>query len=197
MSVSTKISLFKIYIKPLLYYGLEALDLNKSEINEIKKCESSIVKKLMGISKYCHTEELFSALLLETTEESVYKHKLKFLQRLENNLYTNQFMVELRECNSTSGSLTRISKYMKLSNNASIQTILNNIQITILKMEENLLDRHLYNPKVNLIKEIIKISNSRYRIYKLYKILANNNYDPILNSMRNNSTIRHLNKNRK
>jgi hypothetical protein len=70
MSVSTKISLFKIYIKPLLYYGLEALDLNKSEINEIKKCESSIVKKLMGISKYCHTEELFSALLLETTEES-------------------------------------------------------------------------------------------------------------------------------
>ena len=46
----------------------------------------------MGISKYCHAEELFSALSLETTEESVY---LKFLQRLENNLYTNQFMTEL------------------------------------------------------------------------------------------------------
>jgi hypothetical protein len=29
MCVSTKISLFKIYIKPLLYYGLEALDLQK------------------------------------------------------------------------------------------------------------------------------------------------------------------------
>jgi hypothetical protein len=62
-------------------------------------------------------------------------------------------------------------------------------------MEKNLLDRHLFNPKVKLIKEIIKISNSRYRIYKLYKILANNNYDPILNSIRNKSTIRHLNKN--
>ena len=63
------------------------------------------------------------------------------------------------------------------------------------KMEEYLLDRHLYNPKVNQIKEIIKISNSRYRIYKLYKLLANNNYDPILKSIRNKSTIRHLNKN--
>ena len=104
-------------------------------------------------------------------------------------------MTELREFNLTNGSLTRISKYMKLSNNASMQMILDKIQITLLKMEENLLDRHLYNPNVNQIKEILKISNSRYRIYKLYKLLANNNYDPILNSMRNKSTIRHLNKN--
>jgi len=195
MCVSTKISLLKIYIKPLLYYGLEALDLNKSEINDIKKCESSIVKQLMGISKYCHTEELFSALSIETTEESIYKHKLRFLQRLENNSYTNQFITELRMLNNTTGSLTRISKYMKLNNNSCMKTILDNIQITLLKMERNLLDRHLYNPKVNEIKEILSISNTRYRTYKLYKRLANNNYDPILNSMRNVSAMRNLNKN--
>ena len=76
-----------------------------------------------------------------------------------------------------------------------MQTILDNIQITIVKMEESLLDRHLYNPKVNQMKEILKISNSRYGIYKLYKRLANYNYDPILNSIRNVSTMRHLNKN--
>ena len=91
-------------------------------------------------------------------------------------MYTNQFITELRILNTTSGSLTRISKYMKLNNNSSMQTKLDNIQITILNMEESLLDRHLYNPKVNEIKEILKISNSRYRIYKLYKRLANNNY---------------------
>ena len=62
-------------------------------------------------------------------------------------------------------------------------------------MEESLLDRHLYNPKVNQMKEILKISNSRYGIYKLYKRLANYNYDPVLNSIRNVSTMRHLNKN--
>ena len=101
MCVSTKISVFKVYIKPLLYYDLEALDLNKSEINDIKKCESSIVKQLMRISKYCHhIEELFSALSLEKTEESIYKHKLKFLKPLENNMYTNKFMTELRMHNT-------------------------------------------------------------------------------------------------
>ena len=104
-------------------------------------------------------------------------------------------MTELRMLNTTSGSLTRISKYMKLTNNESMQTMLDNIPITILKMEENLLNRHLYNPKVNQIKEILKISNYRYRIYKLYKLLANNNYDQTLNSIRNKSTMRHLNKN--
>ena len=104
-------------------------------------------------------------------------------------------MTELRMLNTTSGSLTRISKYMKLTNNESMQTMLDNIPITILKMEENLLNRHLYNQKVNQIKEILKISNYRYRIYKLYKLLANNNYDQTLNSIRNKSTMRHLNKN--
>jgi hypothetical protein len=96
----------------------------------------------MRISKYCHAEELFSALSIETTEESIYKHKLRFLKRLENNSYINQIITELRMLNNTTGSLTRISKYMKLNNNSSMKTILDNIQITLLKMERN-----LYNPK--------------------------------------------------
>ncbi len=135
---------------------MEALDLQK-KWNQwyIKKCESSIVKQLMGISKYCHAEELFSALSIETTEESIYKHELRFLQRLKNNSYTNQIITESRMLNNTTGSLTRISKYMKLNNNSSMKTILYNIQITLLKMERN-----LYNPKVNEIKEILSISNS-------------------------------------
>lgn len=31
MSINIKISLFKVYIKPLLYYGAESLDLNIEE----------------------------------------------------------------------------------------------------------------------------------------------------------------------
>jgi len=55
MSINTKISLFKVYIKPLLYYGADSLDLNIGDVNEIKKCEATIVKQLVGISKYCYT----------------------------------------------------------------------------------------------------------------------------------------------
>lgn len=66
MSINTKISLFKI--NPLLYNGIESLDINKGDLNEIGKCESSIVKQLIGISKYCHTTDLFSALKINTAE---------------------------------------------------------------------------------------------------------------------------------
>jgi hypothetical protein len=77
MSIQTKLSLFKIYIKPLLYYGCESLDLNKKDVNDIRKCEGGIVKSLVGISKYCHTDPLFSALDIENTEESIYINKIR------------------------------------------------------------------------------------------------------------------------
>ena len=51
-------------------------------------------------------------------------------------------------------------------------------------------DRHTNNPEVNNLKQILDLSNSKYRTYKLYKALANNNYVPVfgnnLNKARNN-----------
>ena len=41
--------------------------------------------------------DLFSALNINTAEESLYISKFKFIQRMERNEYTKQFMGELRE----------------------------------------------------------------------------------------------------
>ena len=179
MSIYTKICLFKIYIKPLLYYGIESLDINKGYLNEIRKCESSIVKQLIGISKYCHTTDLFSALNINTAEESLYISKFKFIQRMERNEYTKQFMEELREVNTTTGSLSRVVKYMGLKQTSSSINILDNIDEKLESIKQNMSDRFKYNPKVNEIKEILEIQNIKFRTFKLYKKLSNNNFLPI------------------
>jgi len=174
MSINTKINLFKIYIKPLLYYGIESLDINK----EIGKCESSIVKQLIGISKYCHTTDLFSALYINTAEESLYISKFKFIQRMERNEYTKQFMEELREVNTTTGSLSRVVKYMGLKQKSSSINILENIDEKLESIKQSMSDRFKYNPEVNEIKEILEIQNIKFRTFKLYKKLSNNNFLP-------------------
>jgi hypothetical protein len=40
MSIPTKLKLFKVYIKPLLTYGCELLDLDSNEVGELKECVS-------------------------------------------------------------------------------------------------------------------------------------------------------------
>jgi hypothetical protein len=184
MSINTKISLFKVYIKPLLYYGAESLDLNIGDINDIKKCEATIVKQLVGISKYCHTNELFSALNIEPAEETIRILKLKFIQRMNKNEYTSKFMEELRCVNKTNGSLKRIAIDMDLSINANMNDIINNIDGSLEKIRTMQHDKFKYNPIVNQIKDILEIQNNKFRTFKLYKKRGNNNYQPMLRNDR-------------
>ena len=65
MSITTKLKLFKVYIKPLLTYGCELLDLDTNEINELKKCEGNAIKQIIGIAKKCHTSPLYGAINME------------------------------------------------------------------------------------------------------------------------------------
>ena len=48
MDIATKLRLFSIYIKPLIYYGIEALTVNQSDIDELKKIEGKAVKDMIG-----------------------------------------------------------------------------------------------------------------------------------------------------
>jgi hypothetical protein len=43
-------------------------------------------------------------------------------------------------------------------------------------IKQNMYDRFKYNTKVDEIKEILEIQNIKFRTFKLYKKLANNNF---------------------
>ena len=47
------------YIKPLIYYGIEALTVNQIEIDELKKIEGKAVKDMIGIPNKCRTTPIY------------------------------------------------------------------------------------------------------------------------------------------
>ena len=80
--------------------------------------------------------------------------------------------------NTTTGSLSRVVKYMGLKQKSSSINILENIDEKLESIKQSMSDRFKYNPKVNEIKEILEIQNIKFRTFKLYKKLSNNNFLP-------------------
>ena len=65
MNIWTKIRLFQIHIRPLILHGFESLTLNADEMNMVKRIEGMVVKRIIGISKYCHSKLIYNALKMQ------------------------------------------------------------------------------------------------------------------------------------
>ena len=57
----TRIQLYKTYIRPILYYGMNVLNLNQTQMFEFKRTEGNIVKTMVNLHKTAKTTELFAA----------------------------------------------------------------------------------------------------------------------------------------
>jgi len=108
MGIPTKLKLFKIYIKPLLTYGCELLDLDLNELGELKKCEGNAIKQIIGIAKRCHTSPLNGALDIESTANSIMIQQMKFIKRIQSNEYLKEFLDESRSIKNNSGLVGRL-----------------------------------------------------------------------------------------
>jgi hypothetical protein len=97
MDIISRVKLFKTYIKPLLSYGCDVLDLNdENDLLDLKRCEVNALKDIIGITRKCHTSPIYAALGMETTVESVRKYQIKFLKRAQDNNYLHEFRQESR-----------------------------------------------------------------------------------------------------
>jgi hypothetical protein len=94
MDVFTKVKLFNIYIRPLLLYGMETVQLNGDEFNDLKVNEGNILKKMIGIPNSSKSTELYELFKLNTTATQLNVSKLKLLQRMQENTYTNELIKE-------------------------------------------------------------------------------------------------------
>jgi hypothetical protein len=87
-----KAHLFKTYIRPILTYGIENMELNGNEILEFKKLESNAIKRLLRIPIRCKTTDLVDSLNIEQTNRYLMRMKLKFVLRLNKNDYTRSVL---------------------------------------------------------------------------------------------------------
>jgi hypothetical protein len=92
IALKMKAQMYKTFIRPVLYYGLENLELNKTEKDSLQRLESNLVKMCLGISKYCYSSHLLMALNIDSAQNRLIINKCNFFIRLVNNRYTKKHL---------------------------------------------------------------------------------------------------------
>ena len=71
---------------PILTYGMESIQLSKSNIKELKTTQGNIIKRVMGINKRSHNSDLLKALSIPSIEDLIQINCLR--------LYKNVFKTD-------------------------------------------------------------------------------------------------------
>jgi len=177
MSIPTKLKLFKIYIKPLLTYGCELLDLDSNELGELKKCEGNAIKQIIGIAKRCHTSPLlYGALDMESTANSIMIQQMKFIKRIQSNEYLKEFLDESRSIKNNSGLVGRLINNNNWDSSISVDQLntLIDEKLNVLATQR----KETYNESNESIeiKKILDIKNHFLKIFTLNCMLHYTSY---------------------
>jgi len=91
----TKSLLFNAYLRPVINYGADVLQLTANDVRTISKLEGNIVKDSFGLFRRIRSTELFLALKLLPSIEMLKKNKLSLFLRLIANEFTNKVLENL------------------------------------------------------------------------------------------------------
>ncbi|RNA13858.1 hypothetical protein BpHYR1_026326 [Brachionus plicatilis] len=167
--------LFKVFIRPVLYYGLENVFIQKITLNLIKRIDGNLLKRIFALPTRCHYTDLQIALDIKPVSEVVKKMKLEFYLRLTGNTYTRDLLLE------TSGELCRDDLLSEIINHIDevddpiVQcqtTTIEKIKAINYVMDVNSKTRKLGNENVAIIKKNIFANKNRCNITnELFNIL--------------------------
>jgi hypothetical protein len=157
-----KTFIYNTYARPVLYYGLETLTLNKTEKTKIRKTESGIIKYMLGLRKCSKSTELLFAAGLEMSEQRLDKFKCSFFGRLMKNDYTKSVIESIKEYYSgkpekVMNKKSFIQEIVDLAGNT-----LENAKEECLKKIDSIvkeIDNWLSNPTVKKIRNAIESEN--------------------------------------
>ena len=84
-----KAFLIKTYCQPILYYGIENLNINKIQLQELSTTVGHMLKKIFHLNKRTRNSDILNACNMHNTLVNITIRKLKFLFRLHSNNITN------------------------------------------------------------------------------------------------------------
>jgi hypothetical protein len=90
MKPELKAFIWKSYIRPIIYYGLENVYPSKSDIKKVQTMEAKMIKRMLGLSTRTKNTHLLYALNIEPVEFKFNKLKINFFRRLLENEYTKR-----------------------------------------------------------------------------------------------------------
>lgn len=121
LDLKNKKKLFNIYIRPVLYYGAEAMDINEREMEVLSKTDTMILKNVMGLPINTLNSELYNALALLLPQEHLFNLQLKFLVRALENDYTNKLVRNLVANVNANGLVKQVCDRLKIKDFSELQ----------------------------------------------------------------------------
>ena len=173
-----KASLFKIFLRPVELYGLENFSLSSSIKTKMARAETTIIKKLIGISPRAHHTVLLNALNIRGTLKEIDKIKIDMLLKLTKNEITLELLQKLstgrhQQSMRHRNFLKEIITILGISPNSKLDTIvtLSKKYSKMIKSEETHAANHP-NSKTLIIKKILNFDNKIIMKNALNRLLA-------------------------
>jgi len=201
-----KAQLFKTYIRPILYYGLENISLNIGETKKLQRTESTLFKMMLGISKFCHSTELLLAFGIESFQNKFRMIKYAYFSRLMTNKCTRKFLNEqlevLKNQNYPEKEICTINQYLNLLKEcADTNEILNldYVELELNDIRKKCTERKYvlsniksalikYNKKIEQIKLILSNNNSQQCLHELQQHTLPDKMKEYFSSLDQNTT---------
>lgn len=157
LSPFMKGQMFKIYIRPILYYGIENVFINKSKLNQIKRIDGNILKIMMMVPTRCRTTSLQLALNITPAHDHLIQIKLDFYMNLINNPFTKSVLEQTSTIKLEEDLKTEISKIVDAFDDETMSSqtgLPEKIEIAKYIIKANL-DADKKGDEVKLVKEAL------------------------------------------
>lgn len=97
LSHKTIAFLYKQFCQSILRYGLDNIFLNNNQISNLDIRQNILIKRALGLSKYCKTTPLLQVLKVESVRQLYNKHKIFMYKQAMNNSVTSEILEFLYE----------------------------------------------------------------------------------------------------
>lgn len=175
MDPMLKSSLYKCYSRSVLLYGIENINLRKTELKKLQTIEATLIKRSLGLSNRTRNTNLLYALNIEPMDLRVKLSKLKFILRLMQNEYTKTFIIDLFDYYYTIGKFNKDSILNHMLIESEVQT---------LEFDEDKLQNDITS-KLNSIKLDIAENRNGEPVKQIRELLKPNfNKDLLINQIR-------------
>lgn len=153
---------YKTFIRPILYHGLDILNLSKMHMRSIQILESTMVKSMFNLGKYHRSGWLARSCNIESTKNRIIKLKIRFFNRLLTNELTNYLLTQLiefdRKClldsNSFVGEITSVTN---MRANIDNNTTMEDITFECFRKKDEIEEEHKIECRKEEVREISNI----------------------------------------
>ena len=166
--------LYKQFCQSIFRYGLDNLFVNNNQLLNFNTRQNILIKRALGLSKFCKTTPLFQVLKVESMKQLYYKHKIFMYKQVVNNTVSSEIFFFLKDYYDGIKAVDSLIKQLKeVEVSTKTEDSLSDLKKTMKKIEglnicqnKGLLDSIDFNTKMtnyieqkNLMESFLRYKN--------------------------------------